>query len=319
MEVFFQVLAILGITATILSLTERKAWWIRAVEFPRPQILVIMLITIFGLILSKPEISWTNGILATVAFISVIVQTWFIYPYFKISSRAVKNSTGSEKYKISILIANVLMDNRTSHILVEQINKYKPDIFLAVETDVWWEEQLKPATNDFPYCLTKPLDNTYGMLLFSKLPLKNGRIEYIIKDEIPSAHADVVLNDKVIKLSCLHPEPPAPGEAETSKPRDRELGRMARKIQKIDEPYIVIGDFNDVAWSKTSYLFESLSGLKDPRRGRGFLNTFHAKYPLFRWALDHIFISEHFTLEKMKTLSYNGSDHFPVYVICAID
>ena len=76
-----------------------------------------------------------------------------------------------------------------------------------------------------------------------------------------------------------------------------------------------MGDLNDVAWSRTTRLFQRISGLLDPRVGRYFMNTFHADYPLLRWSLDHIFHSTDFALVDMKRLAHIGSDHFPIYVV----
>ncbi len=78
-------------------------------------------------------------------------------------------------------------------------------------------------------------------------------------------------------------------------------------------PVIVLGDFNDVAWSSTTSLFRKVSRLLDPRIGRGFYNTFNAKNVLMRWPLDHLFISEEFRIKVLERADHIKSDHFPMY------
>ena len=43
------------------------------------------------------------------------------------------------------------------------------------------------------------------------------------------------------------------------------------------------------------------------------LNTFHARIPVFRWPLDHLYHSGHFQLAEITRLPYIGSDHFPLF------
>jgi hypothetical protein len=69
-----------------------------------------------------------------------------------------------------------------------------------------------------------------------------------------------------------------------------------------------------VAWSRTNYLFQRISGLLDPRIGRGFYNSFHAVYFFLRFPLDHFFHSTHFRLIELRRLAYFGSDHFPMFI-----
>jgi endonuclease/exonuclease/phosphatase (EEP) superfamily protein YafD len=61
-------------------------------------------------------------------------------------------------------------------------------------------------------------------------------------------------------------------------------------------------------------LFQKISGLLDPRIGRGFYNTFHALQPFLRFSLDHLFHSQEFRVRRLQVLPDIGSDHFPFFV-----
>ncbi len=85
----------------------------------------------------------------------------------------------------------------------------------------------------------------------------------------------------------MHPEPPLPKK--DADERDAELLLVAREVKQRGNPALVAGDLNDVAWSHTTRLFQRLSGLLDPRVGRGIYATFHTGHWIVRWPLDHLF------------------------------
>ena len=314
-----EVCAVLAIWLSGWSLIRRDEWWFRGADFPRLQILFVGLVALAGLLFIDAE--WTSlsellllGVIAAVAY-----QLKMVLPYTPVWKKQVLHVRQDQlnvEQQISLLVANVLTPNHKYHLLLEQINRLQPDVVLTLETDQVWQEALKPIEADYPYRVAVPQDNLYGMHLYSRLPLADTEVKFILSDETPSIHATIRLRSGLsVQLYCLHPKPPSPTEAKDSTLRDAELLIVGDQIKDIDESCIVMGDLNDVAWSRTTRLFQRISGLLDPRVGRYFMNTFHADYPLLRWSLDHIFHSTDFGLVEMKRLPHIGSDHFPIYVV----
>lgn len=304
------------IVATVLPLLRKDAWWVRIFDFPRLQITVITAITLATYLLFK----WDSGLAENLFLVAIssclIYQGYMMYPYTPLSGKQVQQSENAvDGSGFSLLFANVLMDNREVTKLKEIISEADPDIILTVETNEWWKEQLAGFERTHPHTVQQPQENTYGMLLYSRLELLNPRVKFLVQEDVPSIHTRVRLpSGKEVELRCLHPRPPFPTEDERSTERDAELLIVGKETKKLNIPVVVLGDLNDVAWSRTNYLFQDISGLLDPRIGRGFYHTFHAKYPFIRFPLDHFFHSNHFRLVDFRRLAYFGSDHFPVYI-----
>ncbi|GGF43027.1 hypothetical protein GCM10011339_34420 [Echinicola rosea] len=231
----------------------------------------------------------------------------------------VKPANYKDKDGIKVLVANVYQYNENYDRCLELIAKEKPHLFMLVETDHRWAEAIAVLKEKYPYHVELPLENTYGMLLYAKYPLENTQINYLISEDIPSIFTDMQVDGQPIKLFAIHPTPPVPGENTHSTERDAEILIVGKKAKSEKKPTIIMGDLNDVAWSYTTELFLKISGMGDPRIGRGMFNTFHAKYPFLRWPLDHIFVSHQFRLKKIKVHHSIGSDHFPISVRLMLD
>lgn len=306
----------LSLIAALASLIRWDDWWVRIFDFPRIQVVALNFISILLFLGVGFNPDPLNAIFLALLISAFIYQCSKIYLYTPLASKQVAkvNPLGRGE-SLCILVCNVYTPNRNNDALIGLIEIHDPDLVLTLESDLWWEKQLEPIEKKFPHTVKVPLDNLYGMHLYSKFQLDDVRVHYIIKEDIPSIHAKLITpKGQKICIHCLHPEPPSPSESKTSTDRDAELLVVARNIKDMQGPVMVFGDLNDVAWSRTTRLFQKISGLLDPRIGRGFYNTFHAKYPLLRWPLDHIFFSRHFLLETLKVLPKMGSDHFPVLI-----
>ena len=300
---------------TVLPMSDFNYWLVRIWDFPRPQLLgLALLLSLAVFVFDKPTRRLTP-VLSAVLLCILLIQTNRILPYTPVGALEVQRTDrkASER-NITILGANVLMTNREPDALKKQIEEVKPDLLLLTECDQWWLDSLHSVIQDYPYRVEEPIGNTYGMALYSRFQLVEPEIKYLLEDDIPSIHTKLVLpSGELLKLYCVHPRPPAPQESDSTAQRDAELILLAKESSKINDlPIIVIGDLNDVAWSPTTRHFQAQSGLLDPRKGRGFYNTFHADIPLLRFPLDHIFFSSHFRLAELKVMPYMGSDHFPI-------
>jgi endonuclease/exonuclease/phosphatase (EEP) superfamily protein YafD len=321
LDIVILIVSLLFALFTLASFIKWNNWWIRIFDYPRLQIsAVLLLLLVLSIIYFSFSETW-HYLVVGLQVISLFYQARKIYRYtFLVKKQVLTHKGDYNEHSVSIMVSNVLQDNRKVHKVLELVNMLQPDLLLLLETDQWWEDQMKPVEKDYPYTLRKPQDNLYGMNLYSRFELINPKIKYLVEDEIPSFEAMVRINSNdLIKIFCLHPRPPFPTESDTTVNRDAELLLVGKMVEKEQLPVLIFGDFNDVAWSNTTNLFQKISSMLDPRIGRGFYNTFHANHPLMRWSLDHIFHSSHFKLIKITRLPNIGSDHFPIFVHLYLD
>jgi endonuclease/exonuclease/phosphatase (EEP) superfamily protein YafD len=303
----------IALLPTLLPLSSLDWWWIRIWDFPRLQLAILYLLSL-GLVWIAAGNSWGRLGLAGVLAAAFLYQLTWIVPYLPLApvqtQAAVHANTDAS---MRIFIANVLMTNRTADRLRALIDRTDPDVVVLTEPDAWWADQLRGLEQNFPHHTPYPLDNTYGMILYSRLPLVQSEEKFLVEPDIPSIHAHLRLRSgAVVEVIAVHPRPPQP--AVDTAERDAELILVGRQAKASRAPTIVAGDLNDVGWSQTTRLFQRVSGLLDPRRGRGLYATYHADYPLLRYPLDHLFHSREFRLRRMAVLDHFGSDHFPLLV-----
>lgn len=307
--------------ATLLPLSRKTVWWVRGADFPRLQFALLGVLLLAAFLLTQDRSLLGNRMALGVIVACLAHQAWWILPYTVVFPREVKPARrGGAADTLRILSVNILMDNRRADELVQLVGEHRPDVLITLETNRWWEEQLKPLEAEYPHSLKCPLENAYGMHLYSRLPIEDSKIQFLVEEDVPSMHLLLRLSSgRRVRLHCLHPAPPSPTENERSTQRDAELVMVGRSVAGAKLPVVVTGDLNDVGWSATTRLFRKVSGLLDPRIGRGMYNTFHAGHLFMRWPVDHFFHSRHFTLGRLTRLRAVGSDHFPVLIDLVLD
>lgn len=297
-------------------------WLVRVWEFPRLQIAAIISLLLIGYAFKVTYYAPINSlslILVVGLIVSLIYQVVWIIPYTPLYKREVQRVSNEDATgKLSVLSSNVYMPNNDFRKLIEHVRNKHPDFLVTLESNEKWQKGISEIESEYPYRKFCPLENLYGMHLYSKIPFEEATLRFMIEDDVPSMRVKINHHGQEVLLYFLHPKPPSPTENTYAKPRDIELTVVGEEIAKTEGPIIVAGDLNDVAWSPTTRKFKKISGLLDPREGRGFFNTFHAKYPLVKWPLDHVFHSKHFGLVNIEKLEGVGSDHYPLYTELAL-
>lgn len=303
--------------ATLVSLVAADAWWVRVFDYPRLQFAIVLGVAIVALLATR---SRRLAIWLLVALVSLGIQLWQVLPYFSVMPKQAVHAESCEPQdRLHIVSLNVLQDNRDFQSSVDYVQAENPDVFLAMENDAAWTDAFSSALDaDYPHSLKIPLDNTYGMALWSRLPFAEVERNELAGGGTPSIKARIQRRDGgVLTLFAVHPRPPHPGQ--DSGQRDAELVLLADLVRESGRPTIVVGDFNDVGWSTVTETFQRIGQLIDARQGRGFHVTFDAGNPLMRWPLDHVFHTDDFGVLRFGTGPNVGSDHFPLEVQLCLD
>lgn len=307
--------------ATICPMLTTDIFWVRLFDFPRLHFMAIGLVgglALFGA--PWPSRGSRRAIQALVA-IGLGWQAMRVIPYTPIAEVEVRTvSRDAAGERIRVLACNVYQHNERHELIMEQIRKEEPDLVLLMEVNEAWQRTLTALHERYPHRIVFPLENTWGIALYSVWPLEREDVHYYASEERPAIRTLVTLpSEKTLYFLGLHPAPPGykppDGERVSSAPRDHTLMMAAREAGGwTDTPVIVAGDFNDAAWSRMTRKFQEVSGLLDPRVGRGLFNTYNANSAFLRYPIDHVFLSSHFDLVEMRCLPHVGSDHFPMFV-----
>lgn len=313
------VISVLLILLSLLPFIQHQHWLFRVAEFIKIQLVILQIIA-FGITMIYVEDNIWLWIVQAVQFALIVYHIYILMRYTKFWKKQKPSKTSFSSNKIKVISCNIHQYNSDYHRFIELIEQERPDIFVTMESNTDWEKSMRVLEKDYPYQEKVTLENTYGMHLYTKLKVKNIQTHYFVADDVPSIEAELETDDgHRFVFFAVHPPPPSPTEEDNSKERDGDLLAVAKKVRDSELPVVVTGDFNNVAWARSSILFKKTSELIDARIGRGILSTFHANYWFFRVPLDLLFHSTTIIIDKLFIYPSVGSDHFPIGCTFHID
>ena len=301
-------LAIATAIATFLPLTSSKRWWIRGLEFPRLQLMVL------ALCLIVPVWLWTQAAVLLVAILAVSAayQALRILPYTPFWPKEIALGDPHDGTWITAMSSNVEMGNRDYTKVAKEIDSSDPDIVFLMETDGAWDAALTAQITRYPFVKKELLSNFYGMIFATRLDVVSCEFTYLTHDDTPTLFAILRDHDGAeFRFIGLHPRPPLPGD--DTDDRDAQIHYTAEIARLTDLPVVIMGDFNDAAWSNTSQRFKKIGHYLDPRIGRGIYPSFDANSWLIRAPIDQLFVSADMAIAQFWRGPNVGSDHFPIH------
>ncbi len=309
------ILTIALAAVTLLPLSGSKAWWVRMWDFPRLQIAAAVPV---AMLLALPgPLAW--ALLPVLAAV-LAYQAWRIRPYTPLVRPEMQFAAGSKTpHDVTLLAANVLMENEDHARLRALIDEVDPDVLFLMETDGVWVEAMEPVLARYSTVVRAPRDDYYGLIFATRLAAAEARTLRLSTDDTPSLLAQLTAPDGVtaFRFIGLHPRPPVPGE--DTDERDAQVLYAARFARQSGMPLVTMGDFNDVAWSDTSQRFKHVGGYLDPRIGRGLYASFNANHWLIRCPIDQIFVTQNVAMVGFRRGPHVGSDHFPMIATVRLD
>lgn len=316
LNVIFWSLAIALLITTLLPLTNSVQWWVRMWDFPRLHIAIAALILMLAAL--PFAIGYKALLIGAVAAVFVY-QAIQIFPYTPLAPVEVAMEHAPDAADtVELLAVNVLMENKRHQDLIDIVSRQDPDVLLLMETDAVWADALSDTLSRYTTVKSHVADNHYGMIFATRLDVVTAEFLWPSDDNTPAVKAVLrAPGGSEFNFIGLHPRPPVPGnDTET---RDRQIRDAALMTSSSERPTVCMGDFNDVAWSWTTWRFKRYANFREPRVGRGMISSFHADYPFMRLPIDQLFLTEDVGLVSFARLESFGSDHFPIAATVFLD
>ena len=302
-----------ALTVALVPFIDTRWWLVRLLDFPRLQFGIVTLLLLVPLPFFSRAHPRTVLVLAAAGVAAFCADGHRLWPYRPFSDVGASQEACPADRRLLVMISNVLLSNRQSETLLDEVRAQKPDIFLAMEIDEWWDKTLQPLAADMPFGVTKITGSYYGIRLFSRLPLIDPNVRFLAGRDTPSVITGVKLrNGEIATFLGLHPRPPLIGQS--ALPRDAELYAAAHILREKVGPAVMAGDLNATPWEDAVRRTRRIAGLVSPRQGYGYVYSFDAHSWWAKWPLDQIDYTPGFTPLSLDRLAPIGSDHYPYLV-----
>jgi len=294
-------LMLVCLTGTSLAgFLGRSWWWFDLASHFRVQYAVA------SLLIGVAAIVWRRWLAALTAAVLLIVNLWLVLPFY---ARKPGGPDGGESLRV--LCMNVNAANERHEQVWDVVKASRADIVFVLEYTARWEAALRAMEVDYPYMRTAPQADSFGIAVYSRVPLTRVEVSDLVVAGIPSIAVGSRLGGQHVTLFCVHVLPPVSRASAAS--RDAQLREIARRAGSAEQPHAVVGDLNCTSWSPVFRDLLRDGGLVDSRIGFGAQPTWPRCW-LLRIPIDHCLVSREVVVRHRSVVAVPGSDHLGVIV-----
>jgi endonuclease/exonuclease/phosphatase (EEP) superfamily protein YafD len=299
---------------SVLSLSCYVAWsWpLELLSHFRIQYLILSLILSGVVIFMKRNRYLKTNLLVFVALLLVGLNLIEIVPWYLPPPQ---QATGNADKQLRVLSFNLNIQNINYQDIISLTQDNQPDIALFIEVSQATFQNLQIGLKDnLPYVFRSPGG---GLAIFSRLPMLDAKGNNLNGQGGHNLIATIQLDKQPIKIIGTHPLVPI--KPSTFHRRNRQLAALSNYISTLNQPVILVGDFNLTPWSPYYRIFINKTKMHNARLGFGILPSWprtatHVSLPswiipLMNIPIDHCFVSKHFKVARTYTGGNANSDH----------
>jgi endonuclease/exonuclease/phosphatase (EEP) superfamily protein YafD len=191
------------------------------------------------------------------------------------------------------------------------IAKSGPDIFTAQEITEEWIPKLSGLAEVYPYRIERHRPRDYGVILYSKYPLRKVALPHEANLDTHAIAAIVNISGTEVLVVAIHTYQTRPLQAAM---RVEQMRVLASWLGRFVLPKMLLGDFNVTPWSSHYERFLARTDLVSSREGIGILPTYPTYTRPIMIPIDHCFVSRDILVERCAVGPHLGSDHLPLEV-----
>lgn len=257
-----------------------------------------------------PILSWRKAFFhASVIALVTLLHATSIWPYLHPPQAQALDSTAS----VRIMFANVYYKMEDMTRVHKVIEAYDPDIVIFAEIQERpFAELAENHSDKYPFAIHADGVGAYDLSAIAKVRPVSHATTYFVPNN-PSIFLQFQYGEQTFGILGIHAF--SPMNADYAAQRDENLIKAIEYVGALQEPSLLMGDFNITQFSPTFNDLIADSGLIETQGMFGIQPSWPAHLPtLMRIPIDHVLVSEEIVVHNRFLGLPTDSDHLPVIV-----